>query len=459
MAKGGGHTGWRLGLLPAILLPSSEDNQSILARATVRNVLVRVLGAASTFLAELVVARLLGAGSYGTYVYTLALVGVAGVFSRFGFDVAATRFVATYHEQQQFGLLRGFLRFSSQCVFWGSAAIAAMLLAALYFLRDRIDEELLTALALGAPLLVTLSVLQLEQGMLYGSRRVVHAELPLNVVRPLAVMLLAGVFSWAAIQANAGTALFWTLLATTGALAFSHLLVRNTLKGDIGNVTYAGQRRHWLKTSGAMVLTAAASIVLARTDIVMLGAMVSKAEVGQYGAALRLAGLLLFFLLAVNSILGPMVAGLHARKDNRQLQRLVSFASQSIFMASLLAAIALVVFGKYLLQLFGPEFATAYPVLVIMLAGQIVNAFAGPVVLLLNMTGHQGDAARTLILSAALNVLLNAVLIPRYGALGAAVAASVSMATWNVILSVVVWRRLRVMAFAFPFARVGARGL
>ena len=435
-----------------------DHDSSVLARGTLGNLLIRVVGAGTTFVTEVVVARVIGAESYGAYVYALGLIAMAGVVSKFGFDVTAMRFVAAYHLQGQFSLVRGFLRFSRKWVFTASVAVTCLLIAGLLVARNRISEEFQATILIGGPLLILLSLSQLEQGVLYGLRKTVYAELPLNVVRPLIVMLLAWGFSWSATKPAAPTALFWTLLATTGALAMSYLFVRRASMSDATAGGGPEERRYWLHTSRTLVLVAAAGIILSRTDVVMLGALVTSAEVGQYGAALRLSTLLIFFLLAVNSALGPLIAGLHARKEHHKLQRVVSLASTSIFVASSLAAIVLVAFGKYLLQLFGPQFPVAYPVLIVMLVGQIINALAGPVALLLNMTGHQHDVAKVLALSATMNVVLNAVLIPRYGALGAAIAMSFSMASWNVIMSVIVWKRLELVALAVPLFWRGKAG-
>lgn len=74
--------------------------------------------------------------------------------------------------------------------------------------------------------------------------------------------------------------------------------------------------------------------------------------------------------------------------------------------------------------------------------GQIVNACAGSVTLLLTTTGHEGDALKGIALGAIVNVIGNAVMIPLYGINGAAVATGLSTVVWNVALGILVYRRL-----------------
>ena len=66
----------------------------------------------------------------------------------------------------------------------------------------------------------------------------------------------------------------------------------------------------------------------------------------------------------------------------------------------------------------------------------------GSVGQVLNMTGHEKDSAIGMAIGAIANVCLNFLLIPRWGASGAAVATGVSVAIWNIVLAAFVYRRL-----------------
>lgn len=64
------------------------------------------------------------------------------------------------------------------------------------------------------------------------------------------------------------------------------------------------------------------------------------------------------------------------------------------------------------------------------------------------MTGHQRDAAFGIATGAILNIVLGLVLIPLAGALGAALAAAISIVTWNLLLAVAALRRLGIHSTA-----------
>jgi O-antigen/teichoic acid export membrane protein len=73
------------------------------------------------------------------------------------------------------------------------------------------------------------------------------------------------------------------------------------------------------------------------------------------------------------------------------------------------------------------------------------------------MTGHEHFAARGFGLGAASNLLLNAVLIPPFGIVGAAVATSTSLVVWNVMLAIYVYRLLGLHSTALGVIRLRRR--
>jgi len=89
--------------------------------------------------------------------------------------------------------------------------------------------------------------------------------------------------------------------------------------------------------------------------------------------------------------------------------------------------------------LYSPEFAEAYVPLVIICIGQLVNASIGSVGSLLNMTGHEKDTTKSIFIGATVNVLLNLALTPVWGPIGAAIATTVTLIVWNMIM----WQKVR----------------
>ena len=123
---------------------------------------------------------------------------------------------------------------------------------------------------------------------------------------------------------------------------------------------------------------------------------------------------------------------------------MLKLIAQINFTLTGLTVLVLVVYGERVLNLFGLEFVSAYNALTVLLIGQIGNALAGPVGLLLNMTGHQNSSAKIMLLSLILSIVACFGLIPRYGVMGASVASALSVILWNGLMLGFVIKRLKI---------------
>ncbi len=99
-----------------------------------------------------------------------------------------------------------------------------------------------------------------------------------------------------------------------------------------------------------------------------------------------------------------------------------------------------VFFGEYMLGLFGDEFRGAKYTLAILMFAQFVRAVAGPGPLLLTVKGAQGTNAMICVVSAVVLIAGNAVMAPRWGAEGAALALLLTTVFWLVATAVALYR-------------------
>lgn len=96
----------------------------------------------------------------------------------------------------------------------------------------------------------------------------------------------------------------------------------------------------------------------------------------------------------------------------------------------------------FVMGLFGPEFEVGASVLVILALGQFVNVSTGSVGFVLIMTGRERMARNNAAVAAGVNIVLQVLLIPRFGAVGAAIATAVSVALLNLTAAYLVHRSL-----------------
>jgi len=102
---------------------------------------------------------------------------------------------------------------------------------------------------------------------------------------------------------------------------------------------------------------------------------------------------------------------------------------------------------------FGHEFVGAALPLAIISVGQLMNAGFGSVGLVLGMTGYEREITKGVAVATLTNVVLNMLLIPKYGINGAAFATAVTLFAWNVLLWIAVARYVGVDTLAIPVAK------
>jgi len=102
------------------------------------------------------------------------------------------------------------------------------------------------------------------------------------------------------------------------------------------------------------------------------------------------------------------------------------------------------------LSMLGQEFAIAKTTLLILLVGQVVNVMSGSVGFILQMTGKEKIYQNILLLALVCNIVLNILLIPKFGIEGAAIASTFSLLFWNLSSVLYIYKKYKVLTlFSF----------
>jgi len=104
--------------------------------------------------------------------------------------------------------------------------------------------------------------------------------------------------------------------------------------------------------------------------------------------------------------------------------------------------LVIIFFAEQILTLFGVKYVPAALPLRVLMIGQAVSVFCGPVVLTATMAGLQKVAAYVVLFSCLLNWLACLVVIPHYGIMGAVMASVFANILLNVALALVIYKRI-----------------
>ena len=177
-------------------------------------------------------------------------------------------------------------------------------------------------------------------------------------------------------------------------------------------------------------------------------------SVGYFTVAFQISQLVTILLSLNNSAISAPIASLYDQDRKEELRILLQNSS---FVLSLFAFIFMglvLAFGESILAFWGDSFREALIPLIILCIGQVVNALTGSTGLALIMAGYDSISAKITFATVLISALLSLLLIPRYGAIGAAYSVSVTIIIDNVIKLFVVKNKLDVWIILFSTERV-----
>ncbi len=434
-------------MFSAILHQLKRVGANGIARGGAMVFLVQILGVVVGFACQILIARLVGKEEYGLYAYVISWSFILLLPAVFGMDTVALRFFSSYMESKAYAKVQGLLRFLRQFVLVMSLlslVVAFAILGGLYWVnRITVDEAVCYTVGLVA--IPFAAQLNLNIRLLWACGKPVLSAVLVNILRPglVAMIVVVGYFLLPE-SPTAREGLIAYALATAVVVVLGVFAIRS-FRRERESVAESPEyeRRVWLKTAIPFLLTSSFQVVIEQSSTIMVGYYLGYAQAGFYSAASRMVGLAAFGLVATNAVVAPMISAAYTNNRMDDLKRSLRTASVTVFGLTIPFVAILLLLGEFGLGLFGESFKVAYPALVILCGGQLVNALSGCVGYLMIMTGNERAAARILFCAAVLNVILNAILIPIWGILGAACAAATTLVVWNVWMLVVVWKRLR----------------
>jgi len=406
-----------------------------LAKKVAKNSLINVfasgLSRLSRFVFFILLARLLGARDFGFFSIAFSLFMIIETFCALGSYNAFQRFVPDYLEKNLSGFAKGLLIFA----FWTSLILSGLMVLSVTIAPNRVvallgqDPQLASYLVpvfIGLPfyLLIELIVgLAMSRGQ-FGIKACLYS------IRFLSMLCLLGILAGWGYKSQT---LLWAFgvgaaMAALLALIFLPALVRNIWKSR-SQYEY----RAWFKFLCPVICTSLFVILASELDRVFLGMMRSAQEAGIYNVASRV----IFQVNIINSSLSeaflPEMTRLFHSGLMAELKALYQRVSHWCLVLYLPLQLLLIVFSQEILGIFGRDFQEGAVILLPMTLIPAIIACLGPSYYLLRMANRQKIESLIQMVSYATIPLLDFLLIPRFGMIGAVIAVaigSITMVIW-----------------------------
>jgi O-antigen/teichoic acid export membrane protein len=446
--------------------PVSQSQQPFAAANSTRSVakeggwagLFNLLGALIRYGNNLILTRILGPTQYGLFVLANTILTAVAIPSGLGLSTSIVHFLGAGLSRKEWSKVRWMVKAALTTALISSLAGVCFVIAlspwlsSLFLLMKTKQlspaqllfqkENLPSALKVLAPALAFLVLYTVCAGILQGLRQIRAKVFIERIAHPLlfSAMLLGGGFFFRGL-------LNVLLCYVVAALAVS-LISALWLARKLAVIPAAGDNvSHWRELasfSTPVVFMNLLNFLVLQSDILAMGAFRGLAELAIYTIASRLAQGVSLPTDARGASLAPSFSALMGQGNVEGLRRLYHTSTRWLFLMGSFVGLALILAGKLILSLFGRDFSEGFLVLCVLASGQVFSACLGANGSLITMTGHpKVNLVNSLCLGLG-NLGFGILLVPRYGAMGAAAASATSLVLVNLARALEIWLILRI---------------
>jgi O-antigen/teichoic acid export membrane protein len=424
----------------------------------------RVFTMSISYALIILISKQLGKEGMGVWNLCMATLNILVMLGCLGFNTSIVRFVSEYRAKEWNDLIRrlygNLIKYAglSGTVLGVGLILGSDLLAERYF-KDPVMSMPLKITGIILPLVVT-STINVE--FIRGLKRIQISEFFRTLILQLVALIGTAILSFSELRVI-DPLIYYALGALLAVIGTSTFIWR-FLKGlsfsenipEMAPPVFSF-KSHFL-ISLPMILTSFIQLLNGRVDLLMLGYFADTGVAGVFGMAFKLSIITNFVIGALKAIAMPKISELFWSQKTKELKRVVHFSTLLIFGFALPVSLALFFFPEFILSLIDEEFTDGSNVLRIFAVMQLINSGSGMVAVFLNMSGNQLFFTKLVAFTTTLNIVLNLILIPRYGMEGAAIATLISNATWNLVGVRFIYKKYRISTFFNPIALLKRRG-
>lgn len=411
--------------------------------------LTKLSGVFISFLLALLLARLLGPSGFGVYTYFLAIANIVVVVLCFGFPTVALKSTASAKTSIQRNSVVHLMVFATIVIVVGGVLALVMV--------NVVVREDVQLWVLSIIYSVSSALMILWNKFLEGQNRVLLGQIQqtltsrvlfvIFIVLPVILNSDTNALDVPTALVGNASSLVLTLVAS---VYFSRkYLFQNFRLGNKQDV----KGIEWIRRSSQFALLGVLLAGLDNLNIVMLKHIGnSEVEVAFYQVGYQMSFLASFGLMVANAIGAPRFAKNWADRDFEELNH--NLYQTALFGAAicLFSTFFIVFAGHWIISIgFGTEYDGAYAPMVVLLFGQALGAMFGSTGSLLTMIGRERVAVKAILIAGILNIAFALLLVPDFGASGAAFSRAIAVLGSLVYMFRFVYWKLQINTSVFRF--------
>ncbi|NKE36548.1 oligosaccharide flippase family protein [Natronococcus sp. JC468] len=370
--------------------------------------------------------RLLGSGGYGDYSLILAILSVLMTFINAGVFDGVRKFISEDRDYDKWEM-KVFAYYFRMAILLLLVVSLGIVISVFSGISDLIlGAEFRYYFLLAIFILVFRQVFAVSRAALMGIGAESVSE-PLGIINKLIFTLVA--VSLLLLGFDIYGVLLAEIISLSVIVLLSFIYLRNYIDFSyiikpIGEEFPKHELNKYKKQSVVLVLLLT---TLYKVDIILLNPIAGSTETGYYRAALTIAEFLWFIPMALQMTLLQSTSEFWSNGQIGKVNNISSRITRYTILLVSLLSIGIAILSKSFIPLyFGEEFSDAVLPLLILIPGAFFFSILRPMLSIGQASGNLRPLVISTTIAALLNIVLNLLLIPKYGMYGAATATSLS---------------------------------
>lgn len=192
-------------------------------------------------------------------------------------------------------------------------------------------------------------------------------------------------------------------------------------------------------------------------DVLVIGFFLTQAAVGVYEVAWRVTMVVMLFSYALSTTIFPRISSWDAQDKQQLIESLIPKVLVLSFALTIPAVVGSSLLSKEILSVvFGPEYRTAWAVLIVLMVEKLFQAPHIVIGRSLQAIDRPDLGAKAAAVAMLLNLMLNVILVSLFGIIGAAIATTVAFSV-NALLHALYLSRF--VEIRFPYKEIAISGV
>lgn len=404
--------------------------------------ILKILGLCSGFLLNIFLFRTLGIEEYGRYHYLLSIINFLSVLAIFGLDNTSLKYLSKYYAKKDYKKFFVFYKKSEGFVLKTSFLIVFLVILSTLFLF-KYNTEYIFAIITCSILIPLKSLTSIYFSVLRAMEKL-YLYMSLNlIIRPMFLIMLILVLKiFFPLKINSTNYFIVNILIYFSIVFFIKYFLKIYLppKKISKNISF---KPNWIFVPFYIFLIQLINLFNISINNILINFYEGASAVSLFSVALHISNVVGFALATMNIILAPKISSLYHSSKKKDLQSNLRFIAKINLIFGSIVTLFILEYGELFLKLYDNKMVASYPLILVLIIGQIFHVFCGSVTYMMIMTKLEKHAAVSAIISAILNIIMNFIFIPSYGVIGCCIATTISTIFYNFLSSIIIIKKLK----------------